>query len=360
MPLGAKVDRGASVTMFSPDNAGQASSGQGDAHANQSDVEHGMVYTDPHLRSFDRRTLLAERRQSILQQKQTDALPKVTVETSNAKVTRQLVTLREENRHLHIELDQWRLETERLLAENRAIQAQFDHEVATVHSGNAQELEFYQKHLSELQAERNRLQDENAQLEQRYQDLYGSFREAVDEEARIMVQRAARTLELPAEETPLLLQDVVKTIELHAQEVEDSHLVEVLHFKDEVQRRLELLEQERQQVEQERQWLVVMHNSVREQAKARFRIMEARLHHRWKASYVFMISSMLVMLIALQCVAMLLFHVPMQQTLFIALVLPFVVGVVVTGILVNFISHARHLYESAPHKKKVKKDAPAG
>src|SRR5579859_6586999 len=144
--MGAKVDRGARETMFSPDNAGQAYSGQGDANANQSDVEHGAVHTDPQLRSFDRRTLLAERRQSILQQKQTDALPRVTVETSNAKIMRQVVALREENRHLHIELDQWRAEAERLLAANKAIQAQFDQEVATVHSGTAQELEFYQKH----------------------------------------------------------------------------------------------------------------------------------------------------------------------------------------------------------------------
>ena len=73
-----------------------------------------------------------------------------------------------------------------------------------------------------------------------------------------------------------------------------------------------------------------------------------------------MIALMLLMLIGLQYLALLWFQVPMKQTLLMALVLPLVACVVVAGILVNPISHARHLYESAPHKKKVKKDVPAG
>lgn len=344
--------------MFSPDNADPIAPGQGTV--DQSDVEHGPSHTDPHLRSFDRRTLLAERRQSILQQKQTDALPKVTVEASNAKLARQVVVLREENRRLQAEISELHAETQRIVNEYNALQAQFDKEVATVHSGTAQELEFYQKHLSELQAERNRLQEENSQLEHRYQDLYNSFHEAVEEEARTMVQRAARTLELPSEEPPVLLHDVVKTIELHAQEVEDNQLVEVLHFKDEVLRTMQLLEQERKQVAEEHQQLLIELNNVRERAQERYKNIQIRLHQRWKASYVFMVGVMLVCLIGLQYLTLLWFHIPALQAVMWALLLPPVVCLVLTGILINPIAHARHLYLSAPHKKKTEKEIPAG
>lgn len=341
--------------MFSPDNADQTTTDRVDA--GHSDVERESAHTEPHLRSVDHRTLLAERRQTILQQKQTDALPKVTVEAANAKLAwRQMIVLREENRRLHAELDEVRAEMQRIVSAYNALQAQFDKEVATVHSGNAQELEFYHKHLSELQAECNRLQEQNTQLERRYQELYSSFRDAVDEEARTMVQHAARTLELPSEETPLLLQDVVKTIELHAQEVEDSQLVEVLHLKQEVQRMSELLEQERRQNAEERQQLLIMRSSVPLEAQRRYKTMQQRLHLRWKASYVFMIGLMLVLLVGLQLGALLLLHIPVVQ----ALLLPPVVCVIVAGILVNPLSHARHLYQSAPYKKKAEKDAPRG
>lgn len=346
--------------MVSPGDAEQSR----DTDTNQEPVEPIEPVTEktpatsaPPSRSFDRRSQANERRQSILQQKQTDTLPKVSLDTSNTKVAwRQVHVLHEENKWLRSELETLRAEVQQRIAEHNTLQAEFEKEVAAVHDGNSQEREFYQQHLRELQEDYNKLQAANAQLERNYQALYASFRESVEEEARKMVKDAARTLELTPEEPPILFQDVAKTIELHAQAVENTQLVETLHLKRELQRMSDVLEQERQQIAEERQQLLIMRNTVREQAQLRYKTVQAHLHLRWRASYVFVIGMMLALLIVLQFVFLSLLHVPLVQALVWALIAPIVICIFLAAILVRPLSTLRHMYYSnAPHKEKEKK-----
>ena len=107
---------------------------------------------------------------------------------------------------------------------------------------------------------------------------------------------------------------------------------------------------------EERQQLLIMRSNIHEQAQLRYKTIQARLHLRWKASYVFMIGFMLVLLIGLQLVALFLLHIPAVQSI----LLPPIVCLVLASLLVNPLSHARHLYESAPYRKKAEKEAPRG
>src|SRR5437588_1018451 len=212
----------------------------------------------------NRRDSASGRRQSILQQKQTDSLPQVNAETPNGKIAwRQLIQLREENKRLRWEL------------------AEFDKEMKAVHSRYQQVITQYENQIQEMVEERNDMKEAHTQLERRYQQLYHDFQSAVEEEAQKMVVDAARTIELSPADRPVMLNDVMKTVELHVRQVEDKHTAEALYLMRQAQRKAAKLEnelaQERQQIAIERQNLHNLQNSAREQAELRKRVVEDRL-----------------------------------------------------------------------------------
>jgi predicted nuclease with TOPRIM domain len=317
-------------------------------------------------RTFDHRSALSERRQNILQQKQvekeTDTLPAVRAETSehgtpHAKVAwRQVVQLREENRHLRHQLDEARDEMQRLLTAYTTIQAEFEREVAAIHRGQVQELEQYQSHLQEVTNERNRLQESYKQMEHRYQELYANFQISVDEEAEKKLSDMAQTLVLsPEKVTTILPNDAMKTIEFHVNQVKTKQLVEAQYLTGEVQRITAHLEQEQSQVEEERQTLLRMQNSVREQAELRHKTLQAHLRARWTFALAFVILGALVALVVLQYLFLFLFHVHFVAAITFSLIAPIVLCVIAAIVLSGPLSAMRHHYTSAPHKKKVKK-----
>lgn len=303
-------------------------------------------------RSSDRRSRTAERRQSTLQQKDTDVLPSVTVETPHAKIAwRQVIQLREENRHLRFELEEQRTEMQQLLAEYNALQAQFDQDATGIHSGYQQEREQYQNHLQALMDERNRLQDAYTNLERRYMDLYHTFQDAVEEEAHRIVTEAVQTIELSPASAPMLFQDVMKTLELQVRQEEDKHLVEALYLKREVQRMAALLEQERQQIEVERRNLLVMQNTAREQAELRQKTLQARLRSRWKLRSITVTIGMIVLLVTLQFLFLNLAHIKVASEISFLLLLPIIICSLLAFVLSGPFSRARDIYFGAPHKK---------
>lgn len=260
-------------------------------------------------RSFDLRSAFSERRQHILQQKQTDALPTVPIETHGMKnVFRQVLLLRGENKRLRAELEGLREERQRLVTEYTALQ----------------------------------------------EDLHHSFGTAVEEEAEKLVLSATQTLELSLDETPPLLASVKKTIKLHAQQVEDVQLVETLYLKGEVQRMSQILQQERRQIDDERQTLIVMRNSIREQARLRYKTIDTHLRVRWKASFAFATILLLLLYMVLQFVFLAIFHVAMGAILDLSLFGPIIVCSLITLALVHPLALFKGLYESVPHKKKAK------
>jgi hypothetical protein len=304
-------------------------------------------------RLADRSSSTSERRQSMFEQKNTDMLPSVTVETPHAKIAwRQVIQLREENRHLRFELEEQRTEMQQLLAAYNALQAQFDQEATGIHSGYQQEREQYQGHLQALMDERNRLQESYTNLERRYMDLYHTFQDAVEEEAHKMITEAAQTIELSPSSAPLLFQDVMKTLELHVRQEEDKHLVEALYLKREVQRMAALLEQEHQQIEEERHNLLVMQNTAREQAELRQRTLQARLRSRWKLRSITVTIGMIVLLVTLQFLFLNLAHIKVAAEISFILLLPIILCSLLAYVLAGPFSRARDVYYSAPHKKK--------
>jgi len=317
-------------------------------------------------RTFDHRSALSERRQNILQQKQiekeTDSLPAVKAEMSehvvlHAKVAwRHVVQLREANRHLRHQLAEARSEMQRLLTAYTTIQAEFEREVAAIHNGQLQELEQYQIHLQEVTNERNHLQVSYKQMEHRYQELYANFQVSVDEETEKKLSDMAQTLVLsPDKITTVLPNDAMKTIEFHVNQVKTKQLVEAQYLTGEVQRITAHLEQEQSQVEEERQTLLRMQNSVREQAELRRKTMQTRLRARWTFALASVTLSMLVTLVVLQYLFLFLFHVHFVLAITVSLIAPIVVCVIAAIMLSGPISTIRHQYTSAPHKKKVKK-----
>jgi uncharacterized integral membrane protein len=289
----------------------------------------------PH--SGNRRSVLNERRQSLLHQKHTDSLPRVNGESANGKLAwRQVIQLREENKRLRCELN--------------ALQTQFDQELAAVRSGHQQEVEQYQSHLRDLMEERNHMQEAQLQLEQRYQELYHSFQEAVEEEAYKMVTEAANTVVLTPEHTPVLLRDLKKTIELQSRQVKDQHLAQSLYLMREAQRKAQQIEQEldkeRQQLATERQNLLTLQNSLREQAKLRFAIQQAHLQVRWTAALATTITLIVLVLIFLQWFA---YHT-LGLSLLAALLLPALICFLLTVIAARLWASYKHFHHSTPHK----------
>ena len=213
---------------------------------------------------------------------------------------RQLAHLREENKRLRWDLE----DMQSLLSELKSTRGQLERELATIHSSHQLEIEQYQAQLRDMMEEHKQMQDINADLESRYQELYHSFHEKVEEEATTMVSEAARTLVLSPEHTPPLLHDVVKTLEFQVKQTEDQHVAEILTLMRQAQHKAQLLEQEianeRASIYTESQNLIKLQNSVREQALLRYKVLDEQLKSRWVASLTILTTIALLVLPILQ------------------------------------------------------------
>jgi len=208
--------------------------------------------------------------------------------------------MREENKRLRWDLE----DMEGLLREYKNARSQLEREIASIRSSHQLEIEQYQAHLRDMMEERNQMQEVNSELERRYQELYRSFHEKVEEEASTMVSEAARTLVLSPDHTPPLLHDVVKTLEFQVKQTEDQHVAEILMLMRQAQHKAQLLEQEianeRAAIYVERQNLIKLQNGVREQAQKRYKFLDDHLRSRWVAGLTFLTTIALLVLPILQ------------------------------------------------------------
>jgi hypothetical protein len=307
-------------------------------------------------RILDRRSVLNERRQNILQQKQTDVLPRISGEISGSRAAwRQVTLLREENKHLRSELDVQRTELQRIENEYTALQAEFDKEADIIHNGYRQEIEQYQSHMRELMEERNHLQEAHQETEQRYLQLYHTFRDTVEAEAQKIVTTAIQTQELPFDATTLLVEHLRKTVERQVRQEEDKHLLEAMYLKREMQRLIQSLEQERQQVKEEIQRLLHLQNSAREQAELRQKVLRAQMRARWQFKTFITTAAAMITLIVFQWICVLLFHVPVTANLSVALIGPIIAGILCVAMGTRFFTMSKPVSENAPQKKNVKR-----
>lgn len=291
---------------------------------------------------MNRREWLNERRQNILQQKYTDPLPAVASDTSRGKSAgRQVKHLREENMRLRWELSN--------------LQDQFDKELGTIHNSYQQQIVEYQNQLRDLMEDHNRAQAARVELEQRYQELYHNFQNAVEEEAQKMITEAVQTVEITPEHTPFLLRDARKTIELHARQVEDKHVAQALQLMREAQRKAQQLEQEldqeRQQMLAERQSVLNFQNRVREQEKLRFDAQRTRLHAQWIGTVIMTAIIAVICFFVLQ--ACVFYFVEPSFTF--SSITAFIISAALSYFFARLAIFLNHVRESAPHTKAVKK-----
>ena len=300
-----------------------------------------------------RRSALHGRKHSVQTYKHTDDLPELTGAPRNiALAWRQVTQLREENKRLQNELAEQSVELKRLISEYTAAQAEFDNELSVIRDGQQQEIAHYQGQLQQATEEREQLQSAQGDLEQRYQELYHQFQDAVEEEAHKMVTEAANTMELSPGSTPSLLQNVVRTLELQARKGEDKRLVEILYLKREILRVFEQLEQERKLVNEERQHLLTIQNTARQQAELRQKTLQARLYAQWRMRSVTTTIGGLFLLVVLQFVCLKLFNIPIAANLSLSLIAPIVVCIALCIVLRNPVDLVKQIYTGAPHRKK--------
>ncbi len=296
-------------------------------------------------------------RQDILNEKRhrtTDVLPTIASDAPDGKLgTRQMTQLRDENRRLRRELE----ELQRRVVQHREAEAQLEKEIETVHTGHQLEIEQYQSHLREMMDELNQKQQSLLDLERRYQELYHTFHESVEEEAGKLVSEAAQTLILSPEHTPAILHDVMKTLEFQVKQTEDQHVAEIMALMRQVQRKNEQLEhqlaQEQEKIAQERQKIIVQQNSVREQGELRKKTIESRLRARFTAVVTLLTTALLFLLAMFQVVAFTYLKWPMNWALF----GPIVVCMLLALFFGRIGSHTRYF---RPPQQQKKGDKPAG
>ncbi len=280
----------------------------------------------------------------------TDLLPPLESDTTSPKIARQVAVMREENRRLRNELVEQRAEVQRLSKQYTVARMQTEQEIRAIHRGHQGEIEQYQSHLRDMLDEHRQLQETNRQLELRYQNLYHSFQNTVEEEAQKLVSEAASTVILSPERTPALLQGVVKTLQLQVKQEGDSQVSQALYLTrsahDKTRRLEQDLERERQQVAAEREKLIAMQNNVREQAELRYKTLQARLRGRWVMALTLMTSALLLLLPLLQSIFFYSFKFPLQISLF----APIILCIAIAAIFAYLRSNVGPYYSSAPRK----------
>jgi small-conductance mechanosensitive channel len=310
-----------------------------DANENLAKESH-----ERYARHLSRQVILSEKRNRT-----TDVLPGIPADSSNGKLSaRQITQLRDENRRLHHEVT----ELQSRIAQYSGIEAQFEQEIDTIHHAHQLEIEQYQSHLREMMDELNQKQRAAQEMEQRYQELYHAFQDAVEEEAGKLVTEAAQTMVLSPEHTPPILHDVVKTLEFQVKQTEDQHVAELMALMRQVQRKNILLEQElaqeRENLFNERQKVYEEQKRMHEQSILRHKMIDAHLRTRF-ATLVTSLTSALLLVYAV--IALGLYKV-MKFNIYWSVFLPLLVCALLAFFIVRLGSHARYFRPPVPAKKK--------
>ncbi len=288
-------------------------------------------------------------------QTQTNMRPFLLPDTSITQETWSTAAqLREETAHLHQKLMEQEQQIRQLINDYATLRTEHAHTIATIHDGHQQDLEHYQTHLREAIEERNRLQETCTHLEENYQQLYHRFQEVVEEEVQKRLTEATYALQTSPDTAPPILQDALRIFERRARQIEEKSLVETLFLKRELQLLATRLQEERKQLDQERQNLLAMHHTVCEQVELQQKLAKARLHTRWRVTSLATAVGSLAMLVILQFLFLYVFHARLTPSVSFALLAPILLCTVLAFTFSKPVSMAKHMYFSAPHKKKVK------
>jgi len=303
---------------------------------------------------LNHRSTLNGQHEYMFQEKHTDMLPSLTLETPGTTVTWwQARQFREDNEYLRPLLDQQRVEMQLLITEYNNLKGEYDREIANIHRSYQEGIAHYQQYLQNVVAEHDRLHAAYEELEDRYQELFHNFQGSVEEEAQKRIMEAEQIVLQSPEKAHALFQNLVKTIELQCRQEEDKHLAEALYLKREVYRMTQLLESEREQLKVGYQQLHVQQQKIREQTELRQKMLHTRLQARWKMITVVTSLGLVASLVVFQFFLLFLFHVHMTVAVSLAITFPIVLCLVLSLILAAPLGLLKSMYLH-PHKKKSK------
>lgn len=289
----------------------------------------------------------------MLQEKHTDVLPSLTLDTSGTAVTWwQARQFREDNEYLRPLLDQMRIEMQMLITEYNNLKGEYDREIANIHRSYQEGIAHYQQHLHNVVTEHDRLHTAYEELEDRYQELFHNFQGSVEEEAQRRITEASKIVLQSPEKAHSIFQNLVKTIELQYRQEEDKHLAEALYLKREVYRMTQLLESERQQLHVEYQQLYVQQKRMSEQAELRQKMVQTR----WKMVTVVTSLGLVASLVVFQFLLLFLLHVHLSTAMSLSITIPIILCLVLLTMLAAPLGLLRTMYLH-PHKKKSKQSA---
>ena len=296
-----------------------------------------------YARHLSRQVILSEKRNRT-----TDVLPIIPGDPSASKASaRQITHLRDENRRLHFEVE----ELQSRVGQYMEVEAQFEQEIDTIHNAHQMEIEQYQSHLREMMDELNQKQQASQEIEQRYQELYHSFQDAVEEEAGKMVTEAAQTMVLSPEHTPPILHDVVKTLEFQVKQTEDQHVAELMALMRQAQRKNDMLEQElareRENLVNERQKVYDELNRLRGQDRLRKEMIASDLRTRFAGTVTWLTSAFLLV----YAICALGLYTAFKLSIYWSVFLPIAGCAVLAFIIARFASHTNYFRSPNPKKK---------
>lgn len=299
-------------------------------------IEHAYTPTEGMerlARHISRQDFLNEKRM-----RNTDVLPSIDTSTFAGKSPagpRQLAQLRDENRRLRREVE----ELQRRVVQHRHSEQRLEQDIDALRYEHQLEIEQYQTNLREMMDELNHKQETLQEMEQRYQNLYHTFHESVENEAGKLVSEAAQTLILSPEHTPPLLHDVMKTLEFQVKQTEDQHVAQLMALMRQAQRKTAQLElelaNERERMAEERQRLLVQQNSISQQGKLRQKYIESSLRARFTGVVTLISSTILVLFVLIELALVNYFKVPLFGALISPIIFLFILAFVLARVSSN-------------------------
>jgi hypothetical protein len=248
--------------------------------------------------------------------KNTDMLPTIEPDIPQSpNNTRQFTLLKDENRRLRKEVEL----LQRRIAQQRETDMRLEQEIDTIHHGHQLELEQYQDSLREMMEELNQKRDTLEESERKYQELYHSFHEAVDEETRKLLAETAKTMKLSPGYTPPILQDLMQTLEAQLKQTGDQHLAQAMMLARQALRKNEQLEHtlahEREDNAREHQRILMQQKNIRQQSIERRKYVEASLRARFTGLVTLISTVTLVIAVFLQVILIDFFQIPLYLAL---------------------------------------------
>jgi hypothetical protein len=304
----------------------------------------------------------------LLEERHTDPMPRLprrkahkkshTEQQELPRFWREVIALREANRHLSHSQRRQHEEWQRLEQEYQFYKATTEKELQVIHNGHQQELAQLGQHLQNVMEERNRFQEASVDAEQRLQALQQTYEEVATSTVQRQLAEALHWLDGEPEDVPPELQEIARALDARSRNIGKQALLQSLCLKHEIQTRAEEFQAKCQQLDMERQQLFALQYSLREQAEARQRTLQAQLRERSRIATISTSLALIALLVVLQYSFLSFFHVAILPQLTLSLLAPIVLCALLAFFFRQPFMALKYLYVTVlPQKKKAAGEA---